>query len=195
MSEVARVTVDYLLSRPDINGVEAWIDLQNTRSLGVARRAGLGDRGRLPLVYADRLSQTVVMARAATPDEADVLTVWPNLPVNDVSETASLLANVLGLNVLFLHGEPPGFGRLGIGPWSGSPGIELGTAEGGCAPTHVSVDIGISTDTVYRRALDAGLEVLGAPENRPWHRREFAFRLPEGHVIRIVGPLEPPATS
>jgi len=63
MSEAARAAIDHLLSQPGIDGVEAWIDSQNTRSLGVARHSGLDERGRLARVYDDRVAQSVVMVR------------------------------------------------------------------------------------------------------------------------------------
>jgi hypothetical protein len=29
------------------------------------------------------------------------------------------------------------------------------------------------------------------PQDRPWHCREFMIELPEGHQLRIRGPLRP----
>lgn len=91
MGEAAPVVVDHLLSQPGIDGVEAWIDTRNTRSLGVARRARLDLRARLARVYADHTAQQVVMGRAAEPHDDDVLAVRPSLPVRDVAATCKLL--------------------------------------------------------------------------------------------------------
>jgi RimJ/RimL family protein N-acetyltransferase/catechol 2,3-dioxygenase-like lactoylglutathione lyase family enzyme len=191
MGEAAPAVVDHLLSQPDIDGVEAWIDSRNTRSLGVARRARLDERARLPRVYADRQAQQIVMARAAAPRDPDVLTVRTVLPVKDIRATRDLLTSVLGLSVAFEHGEPPTFLRLRVGPWSGCPGIDLAKADGNIAPVQVLVEMGISTDEVYERAVAAGVKVLGSPVDEPWYRREFQFRLAEGHEVRVAGPLRP----
>jgi RimJ/RimL family protein N-acetyltransferase len=91
MGEAARVAVAYLLEQPKIDGVEAWIDTRNVRSLGVARRAGLDEVARMPRVYADHVAQQVVMARAASPRDPSVVAVRPELGVRDVRATARLL--------------------------------------------------------------------------------------------------------
>lgn len=195
MGEAAPVVVDHLLAQPGITGVEAWIDSRNTRSLGVARRARLSERARLTRVYADHTAQSVVMVRATEPRDPDVLGVRPVLPVRDVRVTAQLLVDVLGLHVAFEHGEPPTLVRLGVDPWSGSPGPDVvsagGVSGGEDGPVRVAVDIGIPTDTVYERARAAGVEIVEPPQDQPWYRREFTFRLPEGHAVRVLGPLRP----
>lgn len=208
MSEAAPVVVDHLLAQPGIDGVEAWIDSRNTRSLGVARRARLDERARLPRVYADHTAQQVVMARAADPRDRDVLAVRPSLPVRDVAATCEVLVGVLGLSVSFSYGgDPPTFARLGVGPWSGSPGVDIsladegadraaagetaGTGAGDIAPATISVDVGVPTDRVHDRALAAGVKVLSPPADQPWHCREFVFCLPEGHRVRVIGPTRP----
>jgi uncharacterized glyoxalase superfamily protein PhnB len=81
--------------------------------------------------------------------------------------------------------------RGGVGRWAESPGLEGGAGEDVFGPTCVSVDVGRPTDTVYERATSSGLEVDGPPEDKPWHRREFTFKLAEGHRIRVIGPLNP----
>lgn len=192
MGEAAPVVVDHLLEQPHIDGVEAWIDTQNTRSLGVARRARLDERGRMPRVYADRLAQQVVMARAAVPRDQDVLDVRPTLRVRDIRATIGLLTSVLGLRIGFEHGDPTTYAQLAVAGWSGGTGLELTTGgEGALTPTALSVDIGIETDVVHERAVAAGVTVLAPPQDMPWYRREFRFVLPEGHVVRVIGPMRP----
>ncbi|MDN5726303.1 MAG: GNAT family N-acetyltransferase [Propionibacteriales bacterium] len=193
MGEAAPVVVDHLLAQPGIDGVEAWIDTRNIRSLGVARRARLDERARLPRVYADHTAQQVVMARASEAGEQDVLAVRTSLAVLDVPETCRRLVQVLGLTVAFQLGEPATFARLGVGPWSGSPGIDISAAVEGLTDTGaLTVEIGIATDIVHQRAVDAGLEIVSSPVDQPWHRREFVFALPEGQQIHVVGPARPP---
>lgn len=188
MSEAARAAVDNLLAQPGIDGVEAWIDSRNTRSLGVARHARLDERSRLPRTTGDHVGQSIVMARSAVPRDPSVFACRPSLAVRDLPATADLLARVFELHVPFMYGDPPTFARLGVSPWSDSPGLELSKATGDITTVSFSIDIGIATDTVYDRALAEGLPVSGPPENQPWHRREFELQLPEGHRIRVIGP-------
>jgi RimJ/RimL family protein N-acetyltransferase/catechol 2,3-dioxygenase-like lactoylglutathione lyase family enzyme len=196
MSEAARVVVRHLLDEPDIDGVEAWIDSQNIRSLGVARRAGLDERARLPRVYPDRQAQQIVMARAAIPRDPEVLSVRPTLAVRDVRATTDLLTAVLGFCARFVDGDDqPGRAWLGVAPWSGSPGIDVTRTGEAIAPADLTIEIGIPTDEAFERATAAGVELLGRPVDQPWYRREFVLRLPEGHRVRISGPLPADGSS
>lgn len=193
MGEAAPIVVDQLLAQPGIDGVEAWIDSRNTRSLGVARRARLDERARMARVYPDHTAQQVIMARAAEPRDLAVVAVRPNLAVRDVPETCRLLTDVLGLSLGFDFGDPPTFARLKLGPWSGTSGIDLRqAAEDELTAATVTVDLGVPTDVIHERARAAGLEVLSPPADQPWHTREFVFCLPEGHRIRVIGPVRPP---
>jgi RimJ/RimL family protein N-acetyltransferase len=193
MTEAARAVVPHLLQQPHITGLEAWIDVQNARSLGVARHAGLAEVARLNRVYDDRVAQQVVMARAADPQEAPVtLAVRPVLPVDDIGATADLLVSILGLHLAFDYGEPTSFARLSVRPWTGSQGIDLQASNGPISPVTVTVDAGILADVVHERARSAGLEIIRPPTDQPWPSRECAFALSEGHRIRVSGPIRPP---
>lgn len=191
MSEAARAAIEHLLAQPGIDGVEAWIDSQNVRSLGVARHAGLGERARLTRVYEDRVAQSVVMARSAVPRDPDTLVLLPSLRVRDVANSIAVLTSILGLYELFRVGEPPNYARLGVARWSGSPSLQLSRADGDIASIDVAVDIGISTDVVYERAVSAGVTILEPVTETPWGRTVFAFVLPEGHCVRVSGPERP----
>lgn len=195
MAEAARAVVPYLLQQPGTIGLEAWIDSQNTRSLGVARHAGLTEAARLPRVYDGWVAQQIVMARAAEPRDPDTLAVRPLLAVGDISTTVGLLVSVLGLHLAFEHREPVGFARLGVQPWSGSPGIDLQAADGPITPVTVTVDVGVLVDVVTERALAAGAEITQPPTDKPWARRECVFVLPDGHHIRVSGPTSPQAQA
>lgn len=88
-----------------------------------------------------------------------------------------------------------GFARLTVAPWAGSPGLQLGAADGDIAVTELAVDIGLSADEVHRRAIAAGVEIVAELEDKPWARREFGFALPEGHRFRVIGPSRPPSSA
>lgn len=191
MSEAAPVVVDHLLAQPGITGVEAWIDSRNSRSLGVARSARLQERSRMARVYDDHTAQQIVLARAPVPTDIDVVAVRVNLDVHDVRATARLLTEALGLSLAFEYPDPPRIARLAVAQWAGSPGIDLMRATGEIVPTSATIDLGVSTDRVYERVLATGLEVDAPPEDQPWFRRTFTVLLPEGHRLRVHGPLRP----
>lgn len=191
MGEAAPVVVDHLLAQPGISGVEAWIDTHNLRSIGVARRAGLHEAVRMPRRYEDHLAQQVVMVRAADPSDSDVVAVRAVLSVHDIPATSAALRDLLGLHLAFQYPDPPTMARLTVAPWSGSPGIDLAHHHGQIAPTTVKIDLGIAVDTIYRRALELGLETLGPPQDQVWHRRTCTIILPEGHHIQVQGSLLP----
>ncbi|MGW5363533.1 GNAT family N-acetyltransferase [Actinopolymorpha pittospori] len=195
MGEAAPVVVDHLLAQPGIDGVEAWIDSRNTRSLGVARRARLDEAGRLPRGYADHTAQNVVMVRAAVPRDPDVLGVRAVLPVREVPATAALLVEILGLHQVFTLGEPPRFVQLALTRWSGAPGLEVVRADGTLSPTRISVEVGSPADHAHARAVRAGLRVVTPLTDQPWYRRDFTFELPDGHQVSVAGPLRPSGTE
>jgi len=205
MGEAAPAVVEHLLAAPDIDGLEAWIDSRNTRSLGVARHAGLTESARLPRVYENgEIAQSVVMTRSARPFDPDVLAVRARLYVADVNATVEQLVAVLGLHVSFVYPEPPEaprFARLGVGPWSGSPGFDLlaagpagsGPSDGRVGPTEVYLDVGIHTDEVAERAQRAGVRVVvPVADQHAFGRRTCTLELADGHRIVVAGPLAPP---
>lgn len=187
MSEAALVVVEHLLSRPEIRGVEAWINANNTRSLGVARNARMDLRGYLP--HADTGYQ-LVMGRARDDVRPQLLSITPTLPVRAVAETSRLLEEILGFRTGFTYGEPPSFAGLGIDAWSSSPLVHLSEVddEDEILPVEVYVDT-IDADDIHDRAVKAGLTVDGPPSAKPWHRREFTLTIPDGHRFRIGAAL------
>ncbi|MEU4292426.1 GNAT family N-acetyltransferase [Kribbella sp. NPDC026596] len=189
MSEAARTVVDYLLSQPSIAGVEAWIDSRNTRSIGVARHAGLDLVGRLPRSDKGEIAQSVVMARAAHPSDPTTFAVRPVLHVRDVAATVTLLSDLLGLHTHFQFGEPePEFASLGFTPWNGGSGLDVQRATAEIAPTTITFDVGVLVDPLYDAAVSAGLVDSTPPTDTPWHRRTFTLILAEGHHLTLSGP-------
>jgi RimJ/RimL family protein N-acetyltransferase len=188
MGEAAPAAIAYLLTLPKVDGVEAWIDTRNARSIGVARRAGLAEAGRMPRVYADHVAQQVVMARAAEPRDPIVVGIRPQLPVRDVPKAIGLLGDVLGMRVQYADGDPPTYAMLGMTPWTAGGGLDL--RQGDDAPAYVVVDIGDPTDDCYQRAVEAGMTVVATPEDMPWNRREFTLLLDDNR-LRVSGPTRP----
>lgn len=194
MSEAARAVVPYLLAQDGVDGLEAWVDSRNLASIGVARAAGMTERGRLPLVHTEYVAQTIVMARAAVPVDPEVFGSVPTLVVSNVEETVRLLQAVLTCHVAWAVAEPPTLVFLAFEPWSGSQGLRVAESPAAAIPTpgELLLDVGISVDTVRSRVAAAGLTVTAEPVDEPWGRREMAFLLPEGHLVRVSGPTSPP---
>ena len=190
-SEAARIVVPYLLAQEGVDGLEAWVDSRNLGSLGVARAAGMTERGRLPRVYRDHVAQTVVMARSARPADPEVFGVRTTLEVSDLDATIAILRSVLGLHLGWAYPDPPKVAFLAVEPWSGSAGFQLSQTSGRLAATELSIDVGIPVDLVHERAIAAGLPIVEPPKDKPWYRREFSWRLPDGHVISVSGPSSP----
>jgi RimJ/RimL family protein N-acetyltransferase len=186
MSEAARTVVDHLLEQPSITGVEAWIDSRNLRSIAVARHAGLDLVGRLPRTLDGEIAQSVVMGRAAKPTDPTTFAITPVLEVRDVTGTARLLCELLGLRIRF---ELDDLVHLGFTEWNGQSGLEVRRAAGEIAPATITVDVGVLVDPLYDAARAAGLLDSTAPEDMPWYRRTFTLALPEGHRLTISGPI------
>jgi RimJ/RimL family protein N-acetyltransferase/catechol 2,3-dioxygenase-like lactoylglutathione lyase family enzyme len=190
-SEAARVVVPYLLAQDGVDGLEAWVDSRNLGSLGVARSAGMSERGRLPKPHRDEVAQIVVMARAASPADPEVFGLRTTLEVANLDATIRIVTSVLGLHVAWAYPDPPTLAFLAVAPWSGSAGFQLSQADGRIAVGQLSVDVGVSVDVIHDRAVAAGMVIVEPPADKPWYRREFGWRLPDGHVINVSGPSSP----
>lgn len=190
-SEAARAVIPFLLRLDGVDGLEAWVDSDNLASIGVARAAGMSERSRLPRASGDRVGQTVVLARAAVRKDPEVLGSSTRLLVSDLVSTRDLMRRVLDLHVSWEVPDPPTLSFLAFEPWSGSAGFLLQEVATRIAPRTLSLDVGLSVDTIRARVVAAGLHVLDEPKDRPWFRRDMAFQLPDGHRIEISGPSSP----
>jgi RimJ/RimL family protein N-acetyltransferase len=192
MSEAALEVVDYLLEQPSVDGIEAWIDSRNVRSIGVARCARLDLCGRLPRVYDTETALSVVMARAAESTDPSVIGVRPILLVRDVADTVAPLLSVLGMHLRFQLGDSqPEFARLGLTRWNDGNGIDVRRSTGDIPPTAISIDLGRPVDPVHDAAVAAGLTIASPPADTPWQRRECTVELPERHQLILSGPVRP----
>ena len=106
-SEAVSAIVDHLLGTAGFVRLDAWIDHTNRRSIGVARNAGMTERGRMAHYSAVQagIVHNVVMGRAAGDPEPELLGVRPELVVRDVEHVTRLLIEGLGMH-LWIHGHP-----------------------------------------------------------------------------------------
>ncbi len=188
MSEAARAAIPFLLTQDGVDGLEAWVDSRNIASLGVARAAGMTERGRLPRVYDGHVAQTIVMARAAVREDPEIFGVFTTVHVSDLAEVVRLLRSVLHLHVAW---SMPHLAYLAVEPWAGSPGFQVAESSDPVVTSELSFNVGISVDVVRARVVAAGLAIVEEPSDKPWYRREMVFCLPDGHRVSVSGPSSP----
>ncbi|SFQ68777.1 GNAT family N-acetyltransferase [Amycolatopsis rubida] len=190
-TEAASAIVEHAFGAAGHDRVEAWVESTNTRSIAVCRKIGLTERGRLAQRYEhrDRPHEMIVLGRARHPEPTSVLHLEPVLPVTDVAATTELLRAALAGRVSFSAGEPPEVAGMVFGPWSAGPSVQfVRKPRGECAPVVLTLDVVAGFDELYAAVTAAGTAGVEPPVREPWGRREFAFRLPEGHRIVVSTP-------
>lgn len=190
-AEAAGAAVRHALHHLGLAHVEAWVEATNDRSLGVARRIGLTERGRLAQRYPhrERLHEMIVLGRAAADGPTSVLNAEAVLPVRDVAAGLTLLRTALGARTLFTAGDPPYVAGMGFGPWSAGPRLRLeATRRWRVARVTLCLDVGTEFEALHRRAAAAGADIVRPPAETAWGTREFVLRLPEGHRLVVAAP-------
>lgn len=190
----AAAAIEYALGDGGRDRVEAWVNVTNTASLGVAHRAGLRTRGRLATrhPHEDAPHEIIVLGRErADVPPSPVLTVAPTLVVADPSSSAAILTAVFGGTIQALVGDPADLVILGLDPWSGSSRIQLRrrAREAPPVPVELTLDVSRGVDGLTARARAHGLVVEQDPADKPWYRRESTVVLADGHYITVSGPL------
>lgn len=191
-AEAVIAVVEHALGELALDRVEAWVDPANIRSLAVARRAGLTERGRLIQRYPhrDHPQQSIVLGRSRQPEQDSVINVVVELLVRDVPGTIRLLQEALDFHIAFTEGEPLTFAALSIGPWNGGRRIHLiESKKDTVSPVALTLEVVADAFHMYQAAVDAGAKVNGPPEVEPWGRREFVIQLPEGHALTVSCPV------
>jgi uncharacterized glyoxalase superfamily protein PhnB len=118
----------------------------------------------------------------------EILGSDPVLAVHDLDASAGWFERVLGAQ---RHDPVPG-------SWAfcraGSVTFMLGCCPDEAAASaigdhsyvaYLTVD---GVDGFHDRAVRAGAEILKAPTNEPWGRREMALRSPDGHRFMLAEP-------
>jgi predicted enzyme related to lactoylglutathione lyase/GNAT superfamily N-acetyltransferase len=109
----------------------------------------------------------------------------PVLAAADVAETIRFYKEVLGCTTTWMYGEPPEF----AGAQWGSVTImfcrqpELATLVEG-HQVWINVE---DVDAVHAEHCRNGAQVVGPIEDKPWGRREYTVRDPNGYHLRFVG--------
>lgn len=111
----------------------------------------------------------------------------PEIPVNNVEKAAEYYVDVLGFH--FDWGDDQG----GIGGISQGECRMFLTNEqfrkpyGTSGPVIVWLNLGSrhEVDELYQRWRTAGAKILAAPEDKPWHLREFRVADLDGNQLRV----------
>ena len=193
-SEAVAAVVDHLLGTAGFVHLDAWIDHTNRRSIGVARNAGMTERGRMAYYSGvqERIVHNVVMARAAGDPEPALLGLRPQLAVRDVEHTTRLLVDGLGMHVdTRTPGTSPDEKRVAISAFAGAPAIAIRPASAGepIPPATVELDVGGTVDEHAARCRALGLRV-GPPTKVQWYRC-YEVDIGDGHRIRLRGSKHP----
>ena len=187
-SEAVSAVVDHLLGTAGFARLDAWIDHTNPRSIGVARNAGMTERGRMAYYSAvqARIVHNVVMGRAAGDPEPALLGLRPQLVVRDVERTTRLLIEGLGMHLdTRTPGTSPEENRVAISAFIGAPAVAIRPASEGesIPPAVVELDVGGKVDEHVARCTALGMRVAPAAKVQ-WYRC-YDVDIGDGHRIRL----------
>lgn len=119
----------------------------------------------------------------------------PRLHVADFNRSVAFYRDVLGFEVLSTFPEgTPSFALLardGVGLQIG--GID--TAKAPSSPPTVTLYFDVRDALVLHARLKDTVAIEWGPDVFFYHRREFAFRDPDGHLIIISEETDDPVTS
>ena len=110
------------------------------------------------------------------------------LLVPDVRAALAFYRDVLGFNIDFDAGSPPVHARVSSGDPS-SPAtarIRFELASGTLAEPrscYLYVYVGRAVDDLFAAYRDRGVEIVGAPSDRPWGLRQFEIRDCNGYQL------------
>ena len=203
MSEGVKGALDVGFDRLRLDRVELWIDSRNLRSLRLAERIGFRQRAAFcmkyahdaqsheKLVYGLRRSEWRPGADPARPEGVRIYGAAAVLPVPDVRGTAEFYRDRLGFRVAFLVGEPPVYGAVTLGEWTGT-GVTIrlagGAQPGACQGHSLVLHAGPGLDGLFQAYVGKGVDVVEAPTLRPWGDYDFSIRDCNGCVLRFLTP-------
>jgi catechol 2,3-dioxygenase-like lactoylglutathione lyase family enzyme len=119
-----------------------------------------------------------------------VKAIEARLPVTDVKRSASFYAHVLGLNVGTLWpDDQPEFAILSRDGLRLQLGITEKSHVGSC-----TLCFDVSDAAAFHASIKDKVEIDWGPEVYFYHRREFAFRDPDGHTIIVSEVTSDPVT-
>lgn len=134
------------------------------------------------------MTDTTPAPSAPATGSAPAPQVWPTLRVRDARVLIRFLVDVIGFEETAVHGEGDRVDHAQLS-WPPGGGVMLGSARPagpddpwpippGSFGAHVVTD---DVDAVYRRARDAGAEIIAEPHDTDYGSHDVALRDPEGN--------------
>jgi catechol 2,3-dioxygenase-like lactoylglutathione lyase family enzyme len=112
--------------------------------------------------------------------------IVPNLAASDPARARAFYERLLGLEVVMDFGWILTFASGA----SARPELSVASEGGSGAPVpDISIEVD-DVDEVYRRAVEAGLEITYGIADEPWGVRRFYVRDPFGKTVNILSHLE-----
>jgi catechol 2,3-dioxygenase-like lactoylglutathione lyase family enzyme len=112
------------------------------------------------------------------------------LPVTDVKRSAAFYSNVLGLDTNTLWpGDSPQFAILNRDGLRLQLGVSDRASIGTC-----TLCFDVSDATALHSEIKKKVDIEWGPEVYFYHRREFAFRDPDGHMVIVSEVTDDPVT-
>lgn len=119
----------------------------------------------------------------------------PRLHIADFARSVNFYRDVVGFEVLALFPpDNPTFALMakdGVGLQIGGP--DAAKADG--APATVTLFFDVADATGVFEQLKSKVKIEWGPEVYFYHRREFAFHDPDGHLIIVSEETDDPITS
>jgi uncharacterized glyoxalase superfamily protein PhnB len=112
----------------------------------------------------------------------------PVLAVPDVHETVAYYRDRLGFHIDFVAGDPPVHARVCADPTRSSSTVHIRfePLAPGASPNpsvYLWLHVGNGLDSLFRLYRDRGVEVVRAPEDRPWGLRRFVVADCNGYLL------------
>lgn len=119
-----------------------------------------------------------------------VKAIEARLPVTDLKRSASFYADVLGLHIGTLWpDDQPEFVILSRDGLRLQLGVSRSAGVGSC-----TLCFDVSDATAFHSSIKGKVEIEWGPEVYFYHRREFAFRDPDGHTVIVSEVTSDPVT-
>jgi catechol 2,3-dioxygenase-like lactoylglutathione lyase family enzyme len=109
----------------------------------------------------------------------------PVLAVADLAASLHFYCALLDLELDFVWGEPPHYGRVKHLGHGAPIFLHLSQVEPGgvLPPAELRFHVGRDVDGLCAAYAARGAVVVAPPTTRPWGLREFALRDPDGHLV------------
>ena len=118
----------------------------------------------------------------------------PVLAVPDVDETVAWYRDTLGFHVDFVEGDPPVHARVCADPTYAAPTVHIRfePLPSGAAvnpSVYFWLHVGEGLDALFALYQSRGVEVIGAPTDRPWGLRDFSIRDCNGYELAFCAEI------